>query len=92
MKSVDPILQTEKIVKETHDGAGKYTRPILHRYPLLFSVLIFFGAAAVLDGFEMLTEQMVVFQEHPSYLISAGLVVLFLTGMLYKVLARNEDD
>lgn len=91
MKSNDPILETEHIVREIHDNAGKYTQPVLRRYPLLFSILIFFSVAAILHGFELLTEQMDMFQEHPSYLISIGLLALFLTGMLYKSLERKRD-
>ena len=46
------------MVRKIHDGAGRYTQPILQRYPLLFSLLIFFGVAATLDGFRMMTEDM----------------------------------
>jgi hypothetical protein len=91
MKTNDPILETEQIVRKIHDSAGKYTQPVLHRYPLLFSFLVFFGVAAALDGFEILTEQMDIFQKHPAYLISIGLLVLFLTGMLYKSLGKKQD-
>lgn len=89
MKSTDPILETEHLVKKMHDGVGKYTQPILHRYPLLFSFLIFFGLAATLNGFELLTDRISIFQEHPVILISIGLLILFLTGMLYKSLGRK---
>jgi hypothetical protein len=91
MKIGDPIKKTEYVMKELHDSAGKYTQPVLRRYPLLFSFLIFFSIAALLQGFEILTEQMDIFQEHPMYLILAGSIALFLTGMLYKSLEKNRD-
>ncbi len=79
------------MVRKIHDGAGRYTQPILQRYPLLFSLLIFFGVAATLDGFRMMTEDMILFREHPAYLFSLGLLVLLLTGMLYGVLGKKQD-
>lgn len=90
MYTPDPILQAEKIVKETHDSAGKYTQPVLRRYPLLFSFLIFFSVAAILHGFELVTDQMEFFKKHPTYLILMGALALFLTGMLYKSLDKRE--
>lgn len=90
MTSIDPILKTEKIMKEVHDSAGKYTQPVLRRYPLLFSFLVVFSVAAILHGFEIVTDQMEIFQQHPAYLIMAGSLTLFLTGMLYKSL-KNRD-
>ena len=86
MKSIDPILETEKIMKEVHDNAGRYTQPVLRRYPLLFSFLIVFSVAAILHGFEIVTDQIDIFQKHPSYLIIIGSLTLFFTGMLYKTL------
>lgn len=86
----DPILRAEEIAREMHDSAGRYARPVLRRYPLLFSFLIVFSVAAILHGFEMATEEMIIFKEHPSALILLGAATLFLTGMLYKTLGKND--
>ncbi len=88
MYAKDPILEAEKMVKEMHDSAGKYTQPVLRRYPLLFSFLIVFSAAAILHGFELLIEDMGLFQRHPAYLILIGASLLFFTGMLYRSLDK----
>ena len=90
MKSIDPILETERMMKEVHDSAGRYTQPVLRRYPLLFAFLVVFSLAAILHGFEIATEEMEIFQQHPSYLIIAGSLVLFFTGTLYKALQKGE--
>lgn len=90
MYSKDPILRAEEIAREVHDSAGRYTQPVLRRYPLLFSFLIVFSVAAILHGFEMVTEEMIIFKEYPSVLILLGAVALFLTGMLYKTLGKND--
>lgn len=92
MYTTDPILKAEEIVKNMNERAGRYAQPVLRRYPLLFSFLIFFSAAAILHGFEMVTEETELFQEHPFLLIVIGAASLFLTGMLYKVLGKNNIE
>lgn len=90
MFSKDPVFQAEKIVKEAEDKAIKYTQPVLRRYPLLFSFLIFFSFAALLHGFELLTDRIEFFVKNPLALIFGGSCMLFITGMLYKSLDKRE--
>lgn len=85
----DPIKQVEKIVKNLHDGAGKYTKPVLSRYPLLFGFLVIFSVAAILHGFELWADQIEFFKEHPGVLILIGVLMLVFTGSLYKELERR---
>lgn len=90
MNVTDPIQNAEKIAREINNQAGKYTRPVLRRYPLLFSFLVVFSVAAILRGFEMWASQIGLFEEHPVYLIIIGVVALFLTGTLYKSLDKMK--
>lgn len=82
----DPMKQVEQIVKDIHDKSGKYAQPALRRYPLLFAFLTVFSVAAILHGFELVADQMELFNKHPSYLILVGAGALFFTGTLYKAL------
>ena len=86
----DPIETAEEFIKETHNQAGKYTRPVLKRYPLLFSFLTVFSVAAILHGFEMWADQINLFESHPAYLMLVGVTTLFLTGTLYKSLEKMK--
>ena len=86
----DPIQRVEKMVREIHDTSGKYTQPVLKRYPLLFAFLVVFSVAAILHGFELFSDQIPLFEEHPTVLILIGVLALFLTGMLYKALQKME--
>lgn len=86
----DPIQQAEKMVKDIHDASGRYTQPILQRYPLTFAFLVIFSVAAILHGFELLTDQISLFKERPSILILIGVLVLLLTGKLHKTIKKNE--
>ena len=82
----DPIQDFERTTKNIHDNIGKYTKPVLRRYPLTFSFLIVFSIAAILHGFEIFTDQISFFKEHPTILIFIGVLTLFFTGTLYKSL------
>lgn len=90
MYQKDPIQEIERIIKEFHDGAGKYTKPVLRRYPLIFAFLLTFSVASILHGFELFTDKMPVFRENPWLLIIIGVVALFLTGTLYKLLEKDR--
>lgn len=86
----DPLETAEEIIKETHNEAGKYARPVLKRYPLLFSFLTVFSVAAILHGFEMWAEQIHLFEAHPTYLMLIGIATLLFTGTLYKTLEKMK--
>ena len=87
---IDPIQEIEEIVKEVHDSAGKYTRPVLRRYPLVFAFLIVFSIAAILDGFKLFVDEIPLFKEHPIILMLIGVIALILTGKLYKSLEKMK--
>ena len=87
----DPIEKTENLVKHAQTITGKYTRPTLKRYPLLFSFLVVFSAAAIIHGFETWAHKITLFEEHPIVLMLLGVGLLFLTGSLYKVLEHLKE-
>lgn len=86
----DPLHTIENKVRELHDHTGKYTKPVLKRYPLLFAFLITFSIAAILHGFEIWTDQVPLFYKHPTLLMLIGIVALALTGTLYKALDKMK--
>jgi hypothetical protein len=91
MYEVDPIHEIEKILKGMHDGAGKYTKPVLKRYPLIFAFLLTFSVVAISHGFELVSDEVPLFVNHPSVLILMGVATLFLTGTLYKLLEKDRQ-
>jgi len=84
----DPIEQIDKTVRQAQEVAGKYTQPVLRRYPLLFAFLLAFGTAAIFTGFHLWAETVPLFENDPVILILFGVIVLFLTGTLYKTLNK----
>lgn len=87
----DPILEIERMIKDIHDNVSHYTNPVLRKYPLIFAFLVTFSFAAILHAFELITDETPIIKEHPYYLMLAGVLVLILTGTLYKKLEKGEE-
>ncbi len=87
----DPILEIERMVKEMHDSISHYTYPVLRRYPLIFAFLVTFSFAAILHAFDLITDEVPIIREHPYYLMLSGILVLMLTGTLYKRLEKSSE-
>lgn len=86
----DPLQKIEEIVKNLNDEAGKYTEPVLHRYPLIFVFMIIFSVSAIMHGFNELITEVKFFEEHPVYLMALGILVLLLAGKLYRWLEKGS--
>ena len=86
----DPLHSIETKFKEIHDQSGKYTKPVLKKYPLLFTFLVAFSLAAIIHGFEILTDEIEIFHTHPTLLMIIGIIALTFTGTLYQVLQKGE--
>lgn len=56
------------------------------RYPLVFTLLATFGLVSTLYGFQHLIDKVPVLANNPIVALVAGLIILFLTGTLYKKL------
>lgn len=56
------------------------------RFPLLFTLLVTFGLSATLYGMGKIVETIPLFVDHPVIPLVVGLVILLLTGRLYKKL------
>lgn len=91
METKDPIQEIERIIKEMHDSAGVYTKPVLQRYPLIFAFLITFSFAAILHGFELATDEIEFLHKYPLLLICVGILGLIITGTLYKKLEKGDE-
>ena len=82
----DTLERLEMIARKMNDTLGTHTRSVFGRYPILFSLLVVFGFVAVSEGVKGIIETVPLFYNHPWYMLIAGLVVLIVTGSLYKKL------
>lgn len=59
---------------------------LAERYPFAFAAAAAFGIVSTYYGFEKLIDKIDLFTNEPWILLITGLVVLFITGTLYKKL------
>lgn len=59
---------------------------VVHRFPLLFTLLGTFGLVAVLYGFEGIIDRIDILSRNPIILLIFGVSILIFTGTLYKKL------
>jgi hypothetical protein len=87
---IDIISRLERVARNTGTGIDSVVDPVrktvLKRYPVLFALLISVGATAVFLGIEQLLLQFDILRTQPWLILSLGIVILALTGRLYKKL------
>ncbi len=59
---------------------------IKERFPLVYALAATVGVVSVLSGFNKIIDRIEFFHDYPVVLIGIGLVILTLTGAIYKKL------
>lgn len=87
----DLIVAVEKLIEEAAREVNKtvvpYRKTVFYKFPLVFTLLATFGAVATLYGFERIIDDTPLLADHPVAILVTGLVVLGITGTLYKKLS-----
>ena len=87
----DPIKEAEDITRDVNNYMRKRGRSVFARYPLLFSLLGTFGVVLVIHGFDGVVKNIPVLNDRPALLLAAGILILALTGTLYKRIEKKLD-
>lgn len=75
------LVKAERAIKER---LGRERQRVFERFPLLFTLLGSFGLVATFYGFEGVIDKIDVFRDNPYLLLGTGIIVLIITGSLYK--------
>ena len=86
--NIDPLKQAEDVMRQMHEKVERSGKSVFSRYPILFSILPAFGAGFVFYSFERLAESIPLLYDNPLLILLIGLVILFITGSLYKRLGE----
>ncbi len=80
----------DETVEQVEDRVGSFIMPVrrtvFERFPVLFTLLVTFGAVATLKGFDLLVARLPAYMQQPLVLLTIGVSILILTGTLYKKL------
>jgi fumarate reductase subunit C len=85
---IDLLKKIEDLTAEVNQSFGQKTKHVFARYPLTFALLIVFGVVMVTDGMKELLLQIPFLRNSPLVMILGGIVVLAITGTLYKKLNK----
>ena len=77
---------TEREVKRLRERIAGLQESAFERFPLVFTMLGTFGLVAPLYGFEGVLDNVSFFADNPVAMLITGVVVLIVTGSLYRQL------
>ena len=86
--SLDILKNVEDISNQVNQMMASRTKQVFSRYPVAFGLLILFGVTALHEGLKGLMKYFGLMDVNPWYLFIAGLVILTITGTLYKKLEK----
>ena len=90
MEKKDLLEKVEDAAKTLDTHVKRGGAPVFKKYPLTFTLLSLTGFSLVLYGFENIFNKIDFFREHPFVVLFIGLLILLLTGTLYKWLQNRE--
>ena len=78
--------EVEKITKKLDAQVDPVRKSAFRRFPVLFTLLVAFGATATFLAFENILLQYEVLNRYPWLILLIGIVTLIMTGKLFKAL------
>lgn len=85
---LDLLRHIEKLTEEINSMVGQSGKSVFRRYPLTFAIMVLFGVIAVSEGAKGILKSTGILESNPWYLLLIGIVLLVLTGKLYKKLDK----
>ena len=90
-EEIDLLKKIENLTARLNQIFGKKGRHVFSRYPLTFALLIVFGVVMITDAMKDILAEIPIFKNNPFVMLLAGLLVLVITGTLYKKLNKGEE-
>ncbi|MEI7810747.1 MAG: hypothetical protein WCI41_04330 [bacterium] len=90
-EEIDLLKKAEDLTAGLNKKLGKRSKNVFGRYPLTFALLIFFGVVMVTEGVKDILKEIPYFENNPWVMLLIGLLILAITGTLYKKLGKGEE-
>lgn len=85
---IDLLKKVEELTAQLNKLFSQKGKSVFSRYPLTFALLVIVGATMVSQGIKELLLEILLFKEQPLLMLSVGMIILILTGTLYKKLSK----
>lgn len=86
--NVDVLKHIEDLSNQVNNMMESRAKNILRRYPISFGILILFGVISLNEGLKGVLEELGLLEINPWYLLGLGILVLIITGTIYKKLNK----
>ena len=86
--SVDILKHIEDLSNQINKVMESRAKMVFRRYPITFGLLILLGVVALHEGLKGVIKDFGLLDVSPWYLIVFGLLVLIITGTIYKKLEK----
>lgn len=86
--NIDILKHVEDLSNKVNKMMASRTEVVFRRYPITFGILILVGAISLNEGIKGLLKDFGLLSINPWYLAIFGLVLLTITGTLYKKLNK----
>ncbi len=84
--SLDALKHLEDISSGVHKTMAPHAQNAIRRYPITFGLLMLLGGIALHDGLKGILRDFGLLSINPFYLLLVGVLLLSITGSLYKKL------
>jgi hypothetical protein len=74
--------------ESVHEAFARHRQSAFQKHPFFFSTIGLLGLVATWQGFDDVMERVRYFDAYPGSLLIAGLIILLLTGRLYRQMDR----
>jgi hypothetical protein len=86
--NINILKHLEDISSQINKAMEPRARNIFRRYPISFGILILIGVTALHEGLKGILKTFGMLDSNPWYLLLGGLVLLLITGTIYKKLEK----
>ncbi|ETB63885.1 TPA: hypothetical protein DIC38_01880 [Candidatus Nomurabacteria bacterium] len=85
---LDLLKKVEELTAKINEMFSKKGKSVFERYPLLFAFLVVIGATMMSQGVKDLILSINFLKFNPWAMFSFGVIILIITGTLYKKLEK----
>ncbi|HEY4478082.1 MAG TPA: hypothetical protein VJB09_02305 [Candidatus Paceibacterota bacterium] len=85
---LDILRHLEKLSSQLNDAMASRAKRVFHRYPITFGLLILVGVTALHEGLKGALRMTGLLDINPIYLLVTGILILIITGKIYKKLDK----
>jgi hypothetical protein len=85
---IDLLKKVEELTGKLNQTFEEKGKSVFSRYPLTFALLVVFGVTMVSQGVKDLLFRITFLKNEPLIMLFAGIIVLLITGTLYKKLNK----